>query len=588
MNHDPFDRQVEAAQEHLHALLARAHAAATPESAMVDEALEELSAALQELSVAGEQLREQNDELLAARGALEAEQQRYHDLFEFAPDSYLVTNAAGVIQQANQAAGDLLRVPSRFLVGKPFVLYVAEADHPAWNTLLDTLQRGEAVQEQGLHLRPRETPIFPAMLTVAAVNDADGQLTGLRWLVRDASDRNRLEDVERELHLLAEAFAAASAALSSTLSVDELLDRILAEVARVVPSEAAEVSLIHAGETTHVLSRSTLSLGQVRAHAGVPISGRGRVVGFLSLDSSDPDRFTHESIVRLRAFANQAAIAIENARLHDEALRHAAELEQTVAERTAELTQREGELETANQSLQNALAQLRQMEQFRRQFITDVSHELRTPLTNVIAYLDLLKRGRPEKHDHYLAVLQREAELMRILIEDLLVMVELDLGNLRLSPAQLDLNQMVANLVRERADLAATRGLTLQTQLAPALPLVMVDAKMVRQVLVNLLLDVAERCARGGVITLRTQWLGEGRPPGQGTDSPSAGTAEVCPGPGAWLTLSFEIGGISAPSSGLRATISRQILEKHGGALTRQDGEMMSVATVWLPVTQGR
>src|SRR5262245_15615105 len=60
--------------------------------------------AMEELSVAEEELRQQNDELVALTAELEAEQRQYYRLFNLAPDCYLVTDAYGVIREANLAA----------------------------------------------------------------------------------------------------------------------------------------------------------------------------------------------------------------------------------------------------------------------------------------------------------------------------------------------------------------------------------------------------------------------------------------------------------------------------------------------------
>ncbi|HBY80229.1 MAG TPA: PAS domain-containing sensor histidine kinase, partial [Cyanobacteria bacterium UBA11148] len=49
-----------------------------------------------------EEVRLQNEELIVARQAIEAERQRYRELFEFAPDGYLVTDIYGLIQEANR------------------------------------------------------------------------------------------------------------------------------------------------------------------------------------------------------------------------------------------------------------------------------------------------------------------------------------------------------------------------------------------------------------------------------------------------------------------------------------------------------
>jgi PAS domain-containing protein len=71
--------------------------------------LEELQNAVQELRVAEEELRQQQEELIETRQQVEVGRERYAALFHLAPDGYLVTNAAGVIQEANRAAVALRR-----------------------------------------------------------------------------------------------------------------------------------------------------------------------------------------------------------------------------------------------------------------------------------------------------------------------------------------------------------------------------------------------------------------------------------------------------------------------------------------------
>jgi len=64
-------------------------------------------------------LSQQNQELEITQRALEVERQRYQELFEEAPDGYLVTDPQGTIQSANCAAATLLNVSQKFLVGQP-------------------------------------------------------------------------------------------------------------------------------------------------------------------------------------------------------------------------------------------------------------------------------------------------------------------------------------------------------------------------------------------------------------------------------------------------------------------------------------
>jgi len=199
MSADTFERQIEAARRRLTALEAQVGEAAGAGTAGL-EALAELSTALEELHVAAEQLRQQNEELFATRQALEAERQRYRDLFEFAPDGYLVTDADGTIQEANQAAAHLLGVRQDFLAGKPLVVFVASEAHRAFSAYLARLHDGhpERVAEWQTTVQPRGGPPFPVTLTTGRICDPKGHLVGLRWLLRDSTERVRTEVARRQ------------------------------------------------------------------------------------------------------------------------------------------------------------------------------------------------------------------------------------------------------------------------------------------------------------------------------------------------------------------------------------------------------
>src|SRR5262245_57443944 len=90
------------------------------------EVIGQLQIALEELNVAEEELIEQNEQLAALSQDLAKERGRYQELFDFAPDGYLTTDEAGTVQEANRAAAHLLRVPQKFLAGKPLTVFVAK------------------------------------------------------------------------------------------------------------------------------------------------------------------------------------------------------------------------------------------------------------------------------------------------------------------------------------------------------------------------------------------------------------------------------------------------------------------------------
>jgi PAS domain S-box-containing protein len=155
------------------------------QSAEIMQVNQELQQALEELQVVEEELREQNEELSIARELVELERQRYQDLFEFAPDGYLVTNAAGVIQEANRAAAILLAVRQKDLVNKPLILFIASQDRQTFATRLNNSQQ---VQEWEVYLKPRRGKTFLASIRAASMYDSEGKQVGWRWLLCDISE----------------------------------------------------------------------------------------------------------------------------------------------------------------------------------------------------------------------------------------------------------------------------------------------------------------------------------------------------------------------------------------------------------------
>ena len=198
-------------------------------------------------------------------------------------------------------------------------------------------------------------------LTISPILDTHACQQGRIFLFNDITSRKQVEAEERKQRILAQALQETSQALNSTLNYQDVLEKILVNVGRVVPVDSANIALLgdegvmqylhFYGYMEHRVAKEELqgftldtspifkrvfdtgepviipdthadpawivipSGAWIRSYAAMPIRVREKVVGVLNLDSAVIGFYTLEHVHNLRAFADQVAIAVENARL---------------------------------------------------------------------------------------------------------------------------------------------------------------------------------------------------------------------------------------------------------------------------------
>ncbi len=193
-----FSRKIEKAQEQAESLQRHAEMSEEFNHLIAPEAIQAMRDILEDLHVAEEELRQSNEELAATHEVLEAEKFRYQEMFAYAPDGYLVSDSQGVIREANLKAGSLLGYATIALIGKPLVVFVAKGDKKTFPDLLSQLQEQDLLIDYQTTLTPHSGDPFPASISVAGIYDPEGDLTGLRWLIRDITERRRAEGLLQE------------------------------------------------------------------------------------------------------------------------------------------------------------------------------------------------------------------------------------------------------------------------------------------------------------------------------------------------------------------------------------------------------
>jgi PAS domain S-box-containing protein len=229
-------------------------------------------------------------------------------------------------------------------------------------------------------------------------------LDNARYVARieaEVSERQRAQAAEHQQRVLAEALRDAAASLNSARTTDEVLDRILEQIDRVVPNNLTTIFFINDNTAQPARFRGFaerdlntwmtdvafqaldtptfrwlienrkpliipdtqqfdgwVDLEQtnwVKSFVSVPLMVEGEVIGAITRGAERVNAFSEQDAERLQAFADQASIALHNIRLYEAVQRHAAELEDRVRARTAELERERAQLHAILDSISDGV-----------------------------------------------------------------------------------------------------------------------------------------------------------------------------------------------------------------------------------------
>jgi PAS domain S-box-containing protein len=228
------------------------------------------------------------------------------------------------------------------------------------------------------------------------------------------------------------------------------------------------------------------------------------------------------------------------------------------------------------------------------QFLATLSHELRTPLTPVMAVVSNLERDArlPADIQDALTMVRRNVELEARLIDDLLDLTRISRGKLELECRTTDLREVVRHAVEICCAREISTGrLCIVEELAAADHSVWADAPRLSQVFWNLLTNAVKFTPDGGTVSIRS-WTETATDQPEGLVVQVADTGigippEVLP----QIFSAFDQGEQGTAKRfgglGLGLTISRAIMERHGGSLTAESAGQGqgAVFTVRIPVS---
>jgi PAS domain S-box-containing protein len=383
-----------------------------------------------------------DQQIQAKDQSLKETERLYRNLFEFATDAIMmVAMEDGKIVEANDSAAVMLGYTRDDLLQQSIfdIEIDAQKDSPKTETITISPRQNSLFEQNYRHKNGTIIPVESHSRIIRFNNQAV-----VLYFSREITHRKRALQAQHEMRLLAEHLRDSAAAFNRVITVREVLDTIIEHIAKIIPAPCTNLMLVEGsiakvvrwkgydqfgisdaqmGEialpihpSKHfrfmrdtrepILITNTVAHGWdtklvasshlIKSYMGAPLVIQDKVYGFLNLDGTEVNGFKDSHIQPLQAFANQAAIAIQNAQLFEQVQQDNTILEERIAERTAALVE-------ANNALRQYVVDLRQTEES-----LDRERTLLKTIIDSIADMIYVK----DREGQYLLVNQAAAEAM--------------------------------------------------------------------------------------------------------------------------------------------------------------------------------
>ncbi len=201
-------------------------------------------------------------------------------------------------------------------------------------------------------------------------------------------------------------------------------------------------------------------------------TGWQQVIGVLDVQSNRLNHFVAEDEALVQSIADQAAIAVDNARLLRE--------------------------------MKNTVEQLKQVDRLKSEFLTTMSHELRTPLNSILGFSDLLLEELsgplppPVRRD--VEVIHSTGQHLLAIINDVLDISKIEAGMIEIVPNPCNLLELMEDVSATARLLAKDKPVEVRSEIAESPPTVLIDQDRIKQVLFNLIENAVEFTQAGEVV----------------------------------------------------------------------------------------
>ncbi|MBI5583448.1 MAG: PAS domain S-box protein [Deltaproteobacteria bacterium] len=433
-------------------------------------------------------------------------EERFRTAFEYSASGMCLTGLDGKIQKANQTLAAMLGYSREELEGRHYNEITYLEDLEIGQDVVRQLISGqtETAAFEKRYQRKNGDPLWVYIHT-SLLKDAAGEPLHFITQIEDISERKQAEEALREKdYLLSEAQRIAQIGSwsweipTARISWSDETFRIYGVSPETfVLSDYSFLGLIHPEARPAMqewiracIARKNpgdLEFRIIRPDGNIrTLNGRGSLQ---CAENNTPVRM----VGTVQDITERKRVEAELSALNEALKQYTAELEQRVAERTAELN-------AARQRAESA-------DRLKSVFLATMSHELRTPLNSIIGFTGILLQGLGgplnAEQTKQLRMVQNSGRHLLNLINDVLDISKIEAGQLKTVREPFDLGQTALKVIETMSPQAQKTGVTIQAEIPPGIKPVNGDQRRTGQVISNLLSNAVKFTPRGGKIRVK-------------------------------------------------------------------------------------
>ncbi|HPC02144.1 MAG TPA: ATP-binding protein [Syntrophales bacterium] len=158
------------------------------------------------------------------------------------------------------------------------------------------------------------------------------------------------------------------------------------------------------------------------------------------------------------------------------------------------------------------VTRLKKLERMRVDFVANVTHEIRTPLTAILGFIETLKEGALEEKEtaiRFLDIISRHAQRLKRLVDDLLVLSDIETGEMRFHFETLSVKEVLDTLLPLVEQKASAKSIAVERAISAELPAIRADRDRLSQIFLNILDNAVKFTPEGGKLRLRVSSDGQ-------------------------------------------------------------------------------